>query len=111
MKITFDSLPEAVGIILQKVESIEHLYLEQVEIQTQQPQDEILTLVQAAEFLNLAVSTIYGLVHRKAIPYMKRGKKIYFYRHELVAYLNEGKRLSLDQLKEERKNLNFNKKG
>ena len=109
MAITFENLPEAVNLLFNKVELIEQFIMEEAN-KEQAPKDELLTVPQAAEFLNLAKSSLYGLIHRKAIPNMKRGKKVYFSKEELINYLQGGTRLSLDQLKEERKNLSFTKK-
>ena len=54
--------------------------------------DDLKTVEQAAEFLNLAVPTIYSMVSRGEIPYMKRSKRLYFSRNELVEYIKAGRR-------------------
>ena len=48
-----------------------------------------LTLKEAALFLNLSPKTLYGYTSKKKIPFIKRGK-LYFYLHELEAWLKEG---------------------
>lgn len=52
---------------------------------------EILTIDEAAKFLKLAKQTIYQLTSKRAIPFYKRNKRIYFKRSELLAWLDEGK--------------------
>ena len=52
---------------------------------------ELLTVKEAAQFLNLSTSTIYGKVHRNELPYMKRGKRLYFSSTELLQYLKKGR--------------------
>ena len=53
----------------------------------QQPtkqQDELLTIKQASEFLNLSVPTLYNKVSKNELPFMKRTKRLYFSRAELI---------------------------
>jgi excisionase family DNA binding protein len=89
--LTFDQLPLAVSLLAQKLENIERLLTERSEqVPTEQP-DQLLTIEQTAEFLSLAVPTIYSMVSRKEIPFMKRRKRLYFSRAELTAYLKEGR--------------------
>ncbi|MDJ1504029.1 helix-turn-helix domain-containing protein [Xanthocytophaga agilis] len=45
----------------------------------------------AMQITGLAQSTIYNLVSADRIPYMKRGKKLYFSRTDLEAWITEGK--------------------
>lgn len=53
--------------------------------------DKFLTVAQAAEFLNLATQTVYGLIHRKQIPCFKRQKRVYFSKPDLIAWLESGR--------------------
>jgi len=41
-------------------------------------ESDIMNIQEVARKLNLAVPSIYGLVHRRQIPYIKRGKKLIF---------------------------------
>jgi len=52
---------------------------------------DLLTVHEAAEFLTLAVPTIYSMVSRGTLPFMKRSKRIYFSRTELVDFLKAGR--------------------
>ena len=58
----------------------------------QQPTDELLTVQDTAKFLTLSVPTVYGLISKGAIPCMKRSKRVYFSRNELINYLKQGKK-------------------
>ena len=53
---------------------------------------DLLTVSEAAVFLTLAVPTIYSMVSRGTLPFMKRSKRIYFSRTELVEFLKAGRR-------------------
>jgi len=54
---------------------------------------ELLSITQAAEYLNLAKQTLYGFTSKGEIPYLKKGKKLYFKKSELTKWVNEGKKL------------------
>jgi excisionase family DNA binding protein len=54
--------------------------------------DEILTIKEAAILLSLSVPTIYGLVSRSEIPVNKQGKRLYFSKHELIAWIKTGRK-------------------
>jgi len=53
--------------------------------------EKLLTIKEAAEFLNLTVPTLYSKVHKRTIPFMKKGKRLYFSSVELMNYIKEGK--------------------
>ena len=61
--------------------------------------DKFLNISQAAELLNLAVPSVYGLVHRSMIPVSKRGKRLYFSEKELRDWIKAGRKLTLDEIK------------
>lgn len=54
---------------------------------------ELLNVTQAAEYLNLAKQTLYGFTSKGVIPYLKRGKKLYFKKSELNKWISEGKKV------------------
>lgn len=101
--ITFDQLPQAVNQLFTKLERIEHLIKESSNA-PQQETDELLTVEQCAEFLKLSKPTIYGLISKGSIPVMKRSKRCYFLKSELIKYLQEGKRKSHSEIEAEADN-------
>lgn len=62
---------------------------------------EFLPIKEACKLLNLARQTIYGLTSKRLIPFIKRGKKLYFKRTDLINWLNEGKKKSVGEIKGE----------
>lgn len=64
-------------------------------------QDKLLTLKEAAAFLNLAPQTLYGFTSKRLMPFIKRGKKLYFSKEALSSWLLEGKRKSIAEIKAE----------
>jgi len=78
---------------------------------TEQP-EQLLTVQEAAEFLNLTVPTIYSKVSKGELPVMKRSKRLYFSSTELLEYLKEGRKKSNAEIeKEAEAYLSNNRKG
>lgn len=78
---------------------------------TEQP-EKLLTIQEAAEFLSLTVPTMYSKASKREIPVMKRSKRLYFSRTELLEYLKDGRKKSNAEIEQEAKAyLLNNKKG
>lgn len=83
--------------IFQKLQKIETLIKNQIVLTK-----EFLTLEETAEYLNLSKSALYKATSRKEIPfYNPGGKKIYFKRIELDAWITQGKSVSDVEIEEE----------
>jgi len=89
-KLTFEQLPEVVLQLRDQLPRIEAMLGKLNSIPA--AESPLLNLQQASRFLNLAESTIYSKVCRMQIPVIKKGKKLYFQKAELLAWLMEGKR-------------------
>ena len=53
--------------------------------------DELMTLEQACKFLDKRPSTIYSLTSERSIPFMKRGNRLYFLKHDLIEWIRTGR--------------------
>ena len=62
------------------------------------PQEDLLTSNGACKLLNLAQSTLYKLVHLRAIPCMKRGNKLYFSKKMLIEWVARGRKSTKEEL-------------
>ncbi|MBK9396145.1 MAG: helix-turn-helix domain-containing protein [Saprospiraceae bacterium] len=47
---------------------------------------------EAAKLLTLSKQTIYGLVSKSTIPHLKKGKRLYFLKKDLITWILQGKR-------------------
>ena len=65
---------------------------------------EFYTTQEAAEYLNIAVSTMYFLNSAKIIPYSKNSKKCHYHINDLKNYLNDGRIKSIKELQNEADN-------
>ena len=71
-------------------ESIKSAISEQNSQQQSEEPDRILSLKETATFLNLAQQTVYGFTSKQQIPFIKKGKKLYFRKSELETWLLDG---------------------
>ncbi len=62
--------------------------------------DDPMTSEEAADFLNIKVSTLYTKVSKREIAACKKGKRLYFLRGDLVDYVSKGRRASGDEIVE-----------
>lgn len=100
MDITFETLPKAVTTLQESVNEIKRLLL----LNSNEPAptaEELMTVQDTAKFLRLSVPTIYNLIHKGELPMMKRAKRCYFTREDLLNYLKEGKRKSNAEIQHE----------
>ncbi len=99
MEITFDQLPRAVSQLQDTLDNIERLLLSRSEV-PQPEADKLLTIRETAEFLHLTVPTIYLLVQRAEIPVCKRGKRLYFSKHEITDWILAGRKKTVAEIDE-----------
>lgn len=106
--ITFEQLPAAITNLFQKVANIERLLQQKAEPQPEA--DQLLTIQQAAQLLNLSVPTIYSLVSRAEVPVNKRGKRLYFSKQELTHWIKEGRKKTNTEIQAEAQKFVTNRK-
>lgn len=66
-----------------------------IESEANQPEAEVLTVPEAAKFLRLSVQTVYTLISKGTLPVMKRSKRCYFSKSDLLEYLKQGRKNTL----------------
>jgi excisionase family DNA binding protein len=72
--------------------------------QSPSPNDKLLNVEEAAQFLHLSVPTIYGLVGKSQLPVNKRGKRLYFSEKELLNWVKEGRKKTISETENEAEN-------
>lgn len=98
--LTFDQLPIAVSLLTKEISELKRLLIEKQQ-QPLTPQNNLLTVQGAGSLLNLSVPTIYSKVSRGELPFMKRGKRLYFSHSELMEYLEAGRKKSNAEIEQE----------
>ena len=104
----FEALEARLNNIETLLLDLKHLPKEQCE---QPQQDELLTVPDTAKFLSLSVPTIYGLISKGELPVMKRSKRCYFSKVELINYLKQGRKKTLAETASEADQYIQSKKG
>ena len=91
-----------------RLSSIEDLLLDikhqPKEVEPNETPEQFLTIQEAAQLLNLTVPTLYSKVSRRELPVMKRGKRLYFSKTELIDYIKDGRKKSNFEIEQEAQN-------
>lgn len=100
-KITFTqlSVDDLKAIIREELKS--HFGANPLNTQALIPTDDFINVDQAAEFLGITKATIYSKVSRRELPSMKRGKRLFFSKEELIGYLRKGRRKTNEEIEKE----------
>ena len=99
-QITFDKLPQAVGYLTEQMEQIRQM-VEALQPQTSSDKHRLIEIDDACHIIRKAKPTIYTLVRKGLLPAYKKGKKLYFYEDELLAWIENGRRKTAEQTYEE----------
>ncbi len=96
-------------IIIEKLNTIEQLLLEMKISQAGADLKvnnnvEFMTIKQIAEYLTLSVATIYSMIHRMEIPNYKKGKRLYFKKSDIDAWITSGRRRTHSEIEQEADN-------
>lgn len=60
----------------------------------EEEEDQILSVKQVAELFHVTPAAVYSWVASKSVPFHKRGKKLYFFRAELICWIKESKEVT-----------------
>ena len=88
-------------IILEKLNKIEEelaIINARLENKGYGMKSDYLTLKELSEYVNLAVQTIYGFTSTNQIPYIKRGKKLYFKKSDIDIWIEKGQSKTLEEM-------------
>lgn len=72
--------------------------IQQNQVLSHKPKNEILDINGAVEITGNSKNTIYQLTSKKLIPHFKRGRKLYFKRSELLKWIEAGKQKTVDEM-------------
>lgn len=89
-KITFEQLPQAVSLLIEKVGQLADKVDKVLGKDGQQKDRRLLGLDDVATLLGKSASTIYAMTSEKRIPYHKRGNKLYFFEDEIIRWIEQG---------------------
>lgn len=97
---TLEDLPKMVGKLYKKLDKIEKLLKDKSELKAN-GDEELLTISDASKLLNLSVATIYTKVCKHEIPVNKQGKRLYFYKTELLDWIKSGRIKTITEMQQQ----------
>ena len=91
--ISFNDVPEVLAYLVEKVDRLESLLSTTTSAAPAEKQAAWMTMAEFREFHpeHPAPTTVYGWVRNGLIPHYKKGKKLFFKRSEIEAWLNDGR--------------------
>lgn len=89
-KLSFDQLPDAVARLHEKIDSIIEHFNEAENKPQCNTDPELLSATEVAKLLGKSVSTVYSMTSEKRIPFHKRGNKLYFFKNEVLQWIEDG---------------------
>lgn len=95
--LSFDLLPQAISELIERVASIEKLLRE--ERAPAAPDNQLLNITEASALLRLTKSTIYSKVCRGEIPAFKTGRRLYFDKAELTAWIKSSRKTTNEAIR------------
>lgn len=91
--LSFDQLPKAVGELMAKVDYVISRLdatKDAYNASASEQENQMMTLDEACRFIGKKRSTMYTLTSERRIPFRKRGNKLYFFKKELLEWIQSG---------------------
>lgn len=63
-------------------------------------EEQLLTAVEAGKLLKIQMPTLYALTSKNMLPFMKKGKRLYFSKKDLINYVRSGRNRTVDEIKQ-----------
>lgn len=99
--LTFEAMPQAILELIDKVDMIQADLSELKKRHIPKVEEAMIGIDEACKILNRAKSTVYALTQTHKIPYYQPGKMLQFKRSELMAWLENGRKSTSSQTKEQ----------
>lgn len=111
--LTFNELPNAMSLLLEKINGLEEQLKESARFNVPKVSDEevILDVYDVARLLKVTIGTIRTKTSNGELPSMKRFGKNYYLKSEIISYLKEGRKLSNQEIEEQANQYLLTKKG
>lgn len=78
-------------LILERLDRIEKKLDEIQKEKNQKSNDELMTIEELANYINYEKTSIYGLVQKRKIPYIKASGKLHFRKYQIDEWLDSRK--------------------
>ncbi|MCT3662961.1 helix-turn-helix domain-containing protein [Elizabethkingia anophelis] len=98
--ISFENLPRAVAHLASEIAEIKFL-VERKDAPTIPSKRIPIDIEAACQLIGKAKPTVYTLVRTRKIPCYKNGKKLYFFEDELLEWISQGKKKTIQEIETE----------
>lgn len=88
--VTFEKLPQMVAELGEKLDGILWRLDMQEKLCPPPSGKELLTVNEVAELIGKSVATVYSMTSERRIPFRKRGNKLYFFKTEVMEWIEKG---------------------
>lgn len=108
-EISFENLPKAVAHLLSEVAEIK-LLVEKTQPTENSSKRVPIGIDEACSIIGKAKPTVYALVRKRLIPCYKNGKKLYFFEDELLAWIESGRKKTVQEIEQQATEFVLNKR-
>ena len=99
-EISFENLPKAVAHLVSEVEELK-LLVEKGQAPVSPQKRVPIGIEEACRIIGKAKPTVYTLVRKRVLPCYKNGKKLYFFEDELLEWITNGKKKTLQEIEKD----------
>lgn len=85
---------------LERIEQILEKIILQQDVNPVMTTKNLMNVKELSSYLTLSVYTIYGLTHKRSIPFIKKGRRLYFEKKEIDLWLQQDKQKTKEDLYE-----------
>jgi excisionase family DNA binding protein len=98
--VTLETMPQAIAELSAKVDKL--LEYKNQDKRSEENPKKLMTVEELCEYLpdQPVKQTIYGYIWRNAIPYKKLGKRVFFRKDLINKWLDNGRQMNFELLKE-----------
>src|SRR5690554_5849831 len=95
--ISFEDLPKAVAHLVSELAEIKSL-VEKGQTPIVPTKRIPIGIEEVCQIIGKAKPTVYALVRKRMIPCYKNGKKLYFFEDELLAWIENGRKKTVEEI-------------
>lgn len=99
--LTFEAMPQAIANLTAEVKQLKEMLGQILEKDRPADIEDMIDIDEACAILNLQKSTVYSKVQNNQIPHYRPGKKLLFKRGELIEWMENSRRKTTAQTKED----------
>ena len=108
-EISFENLPKAVAHLASEIAQIKSM-VQKVKTPEAKEKRIPIGIEEVSQIIGKAKPTIYTLVRQRKIPCYKNGKKLYFFEEEILEWISQGKKKTIQEIESDVLKYSHNRK-